>query len=192
MKKLLLTGFEPFGNNPYNPTQNYISTFNKDKIKNWQVELVILPVSYVKVHHFFNELKKFDLRIHLGLASKNKKITIEKFAKNFCSSSEKDNDGVDKLNSIIQTGESKEIVKESLFCEELAKLSNLNINLSLDAGGYVCNYTFYKSLSIDKNAYFIHLPSNEKTSKDYLFTESQAYSSLDLLIMRICSLFDDN
>lgn len=50
MKKLLITGFEPFGEDKINPTQVLINALKEEKFECTQIYLEVLPVSFKKVN----------------------------------------------------------------------------------------------------------------------------------------------
>nr|WP_321164169.1 hypothetical protein [Tepidibacillus decaturensis] len=71
MKKLLLTGFEPFLDFPFNPSQVIANQLNGKTIGQYQVVGKILPVEFsrsakVLLDYFYQE--KPDVVISLGLA----------------------------------------------------------------------------------------------------------------------------
>lgn len=167
-KKLLLTGFGPFGSNTSNPTTDIVKELEGLVVNEFNIISKELPVSYQKLDKLLPEIYQsdtWDAIIHLGLASDQKKITPEKVALNLIDSKNPDNDGECFLDKkIIETGDSlystlpvRKMVK-SLAAEKIPA------EISYSAGVYVCNYTMYHCLHyIQKNNFqipagFIHVP----------------------------------
>lgn len=169
MKKLLVTGFEPFGEDKINPTQVLINALKEEKFECTQIYLEVLPVSFKKVNKFLKELFdkiKPDYAIHLGLAGGRSAISIERVAVNIMDARIPDNDNFQPIDEpIIEDGPSAYFstlpVKEVLY-----ELRNKGIPtvISNSAGLYVCNEVMYLSLYYsDKLGYpaktgFIHVP----------------------------------
>jgi len=160
MDNILITAFEPFNGKEQNSSFEVLNRLNRSfLIKE------ILPVSYEKSKKIMKELiDKYHpkLIINLGEASGEKKLRFEKYAHNYQRSSIEDNDGV-----VINKGI---VVKDGPICLETVLdieglVDNLNEHnipayISLSAGSYICNTTYYTSLYENKNrAIFIHLPN---------------------------------
>lgn len=121
------------------------------------------PVSYKRAKE---ELAKAisnikpDFVLCLGQAGKERKIRIEMLGINYTRGSIPDNDGV-----LFDRGFVKEGGPLALRCnlnieDIVAKLNKIiPCYLSLSAGAYICNTTYYTALDLMKgNALFIHLP----------------------------------
>src|SRR5690606_11237570 len=123
MKKLLVTGFEPFGEDKINPTQVLINAWKEEKFECTQIYLEGLPVSFKKVNKFLKELFdkiKPDYAIHLGLAGGRSGISIERVAVNIMDARIPDNDNFQPIDEpIIEDGPSAYFstlpVKEVLY-----------------------------------------------------------------------------
>lgn len=85
MKKLLLTGFEPFLSFTVNPTMKIVEELNGTKIGSYEVMSRVLSVDFKQsgdqLIHYLKELKP-DAVISLGLAGGRYKITPERVAIN--------------------------------------------------------------------------------------------------------------
>lgn len=159
--KILLTAFEPFGKRNEN---NSLNNLNKINIPN--LDKLVFPVSIVKFLDKFNKIdfKKYDLIIFLGEASCSK-LKIELIARNLLDMKIPDND-----NIIIKN---EEIIKGSPFYlmtnYEISLISS-KYNLSLDAGSFLCNYSYYHLLLRSRSSknLFIHLPQKGDYTIDIL------------------------
>lgn len=169
MKKLLLTGFEPFLSNPINPTMDIVKELHKKIIGEYQITSHVLSVDFEKGPQQFlqyvDEVKP-DLIISLGLAAGNTKITPERIAINV-KDGEKDNSGVAYEDAPIHEN------GETAYFSTLpvrAMVNRLNSTgypaaISNSAGTYLCNNIMYEGLHYankheNVRAGFIHIPAS--------------------------------
>lgn len=157
--KILITAFEPFMNIKTNSSYEALKNLNQ---KN-DITKVFLPV---KLHESFSILKKHidkiqpDIIILCGQAASRSKISIETKAKNVLGPSIDITDEITS-NIIIKDGP---IAYYSNFptVEALSYLlqSDIPVELSNDAGGYICNALYYQVMHNYPNieTVFIHLP----------------------------------
>ncbi|MGE8207061.1 pyroglutamyl-peptidase I [Heyndrickxia sp. NPDC080065] len=172
MKKLLLTGFEPFLGLPINPTEKIVKELQNKNIGQYQIQSVLLPVDFEKGPELLisclNDIKP-DAVISLGLAAGRKKITPERIAIN-CRDGEPDNNGVVMVDSPIYEDEPAGYFS-TLPIREIVQILNENgypANISNSAGTYLCNNIMYTLLNeLNKNnlhipAGFIHIPASHE------------------------------
>ncbi len=185
MKSILFTGFVPFGKNIYNPSETILDFLKKEFTSaDVKVETKLLPVSYQGVDAILNEVdfRDFHQVFMFGLASDRLDVTYESRARNYCDTSKLDNDGQSLSNSCISE-ESKSYLYTSVNLDHLE-----NFQLSEDAGGYVCNYLYYRVLeSLDlkkQDGLFIHLPLSEKSSIQFKITESTCFNQVKSFLKR--------
>lgn len=154
--KILVTAFEEFGNVKGNSSLEVLKRLDiKDKI--------ILPVSYKRAKE---ELVKAVLNIKpdfvlcLGQAGKESKIRLEMLGINYTRGSIPDNDGVLFDRGFVKEGGSLALRCNLNIEDIVAKLNKIiPCYLSLSAGAYICNTTYYTALDLMKgNALFIHFP----------------------------------
>jgi pyroglutamyl-peptidase len=160
-KKILITAFGPFNNVDINPSQ-LVLEYLKDKIEledTSSITYQILEVSYIAVDNFIdNLLENYDWIIHMGVASNNTIPRIEIVAKNLLNG--KDIYGFEPNNHLIQ--DEKEDIQSnfpSQLIDNLLLQFKNELILSNDAGTYLCNYIYYKSLahfSQESKVIFIH------------------------------------
>lgn len=163
-QKVILTGFGPFGEVKENPTQKLIELL-KNEMQNELYQFFILPVSYEYCSEWSS--KNIDsntsLVVHFGVAANSKLIRIERTAKNLIGSSN-DVDGTsgqgkisESDSTIIQTGIDVPELVDSL-CS-----SGMECEVSDDAGDYLCNYIFFKSLQVKSDqVLFVHVPPEKE------------------------------
>ncbi len=167
--KILMTAFEPFGNNQFNST---ITAINNIDLEN--VTKLILPVTYPGAFQYLqsNMAIKPDLIILLGMATSREIVTIEERAINELSFKIPDNNNVTINNQKISLNNSKYLyskVKVDDLVDHLKKY-NYKVEKSIDAGRYICNFLYYKVLEeYNVPSIFIHIPPyKEKVDFDLL------------------------
>lgn len=160
-KKLIITGFDEFGDHKLNPTKECIQHLDS-LLDRENIQPIVLPTSYKRSWEILKtEIETFnpEVIIMLGLAHKATEFSFEKIAINFASATIADNDGVKKMGeTIIQDG--VDGIFTSLHIESILK--NVGGRISLSAGSYVCNSLFFNCLHHmrGKNVEigFIHIP----------------------------------
>jgi len=161
---ILVTAFDSFGNSTTNVSQLVLNklenNFNEKKI----IKKVIPTV--FKKENILNLFKehKFVFLLMLGEDGSRANISLEKVAINYVNARIKDNNGV-KLDDqlILKDGNLAYFTKVDLI-KLINDINSKNFNLSLSAGSYVCNYSYYLALNhVEKNelpinVLFVHLP----------------------------------
>lgn len=164
LKKILITGFEPFAENKVNPSAELMLYLSA---KGYETR--ILPVSYSLLSQELEtlDIQQYDFIFMFGLAAERAAISFERVALNWIESSVLDNTGHAPLPQPIQAGISDAIINKLPLekwlseCEDLG----LNIKMSHTAGTYLCNYLYFKVLLKNKNALFIHIPKENDFDK---------------------------
>lgn len=162
MKKILISGFEPFAGNQSNPTQDLaLSLPNNDFLQS-----IVLPVSFQRGWNTLEE-KIISMKpqwvISFGVAAKRQTIDFERVALNFMDASIPDNDGLLMKETFIDSQFPSCFINELPLNDWTTNLSNeFPVNVSLSAGSFVCNHLYFNLLK-NKDFYnyqtiFIHLP----------------------------------
>ncbi len=168
--KVLLTGFEPFGNSPINPSQNLINVVSDRDFKGVELFKLILPVDKDRAPNLLiNIIKEVtpDTVLCFGLALGRAKISLERIAVNLMDFRIADNAGVKVSDRhIVEGGPAayfSNLPVRSLL--EALQAGGIPAQLSLSAGAYLCNQIFYSMMhyistnELDIKAGFIHLPA---------------------------------
>lgn len=165
--KILVTGFKKFDVYALNSSELVLTNLDR-KIGSFEVEKLLLPVEFeesvrlVKVK--LSEDKNIKFVLMLGQAAGRKKICLERVALNWIESQLKDESGK-KLGpcKICETG--PEAIFSSLDLPNILNVlqkKNFEFEISLNAGGYVCNHLYYEIqkhlLSSGIPGIFVHLP----------------------------------
>lgn len=169
MKKVLLTGFEPFGGSDINSSWETAVRVGQLAPKDVCMETLLLPVSFMRAGKKIREAlkeKRPDVLVMLGQRGKGESIDIERIAINMMDASSSDNDGYHpQEQTIVDEGEAAyfsnlpvKTLRDALLHRGIpARVSN-------SAGLYVCNSTYYNALNeiydqgLSTKALFIHLP----------------------------------
>lgn len=204
MEKIILTGFEPFGPYPYNPTQKSTLDFDGKIFGDKEVLGLVLPCTYDS----WSKLAGFILKtgaskiINTGLSSSVKGVRIETKFKNIMNGKYPDVNGYSPQNiPIIENDRAPEFVKSKAPNKKLFELlieNNIPSEISNDADSFICNSLGYKtSLAVRTSTYltkniFIRIPwTSEYEDKILLeqgkiFLETEKYyKALELLIRNI-------
>lgn len=166
-KRLLLTGFEPFGGRGINSSWELIKGFSGIRDK-YLVETACLPVTHKKARKALDPyLKKFDPHIVVCFGeSPDDFFALERVAINLADfPGRKDNAG----KTVIATPLSKKgpaAYFSTLPLEKIHKAltaKKIPVQYSLSAGAYLCNEIFYHTMQKTAKkkkvkAGFIHVP----------------------------------
>ena len=193
MKKVLLTGFDPFGGEQINPSWEIAKSL---EIKNEQIyiQAVQLPCVFDKsLEGLYRAIQQFkpDIVICLGQAGGRSDISIERVAINLNDAAIADNEGNQPIDTEIipnaptayfSTLPCKAILKE-------LKQAGIPSSISLSAGSYVCNHTMYGLLNYlahnDPNCRggFIHIPYLPEQGVNHRNTPTMSKELLEKGIM---------
>ena len=162
MKKILITGFEPFGGETINPSWEAVKLI-PDIINGAEMIKVPVCVEYEKsgitLKNLISEHAP-DAVICCGQAGGRKAVTPEVCAINRDHAEAPDNAGeTRRYAEIIPGGENAYFT--ALPVEKMVenvKAVGITCAPSFSAGTYVCNHIYYTLLSTMKNGLFVHVP----------------------------------
>ena len=162
MKKILITGFEPFGGEKINPSWEAVKLI-PDVINGAEMIKASVCVEYEKSGEVLKSLiaaNAPDAVICCGQAGGRKAVTPEVCAINRDHAEVPDNGGeVRRYREIIPGGENAYFT--ALPVEKMVdavRAEGLACAPSFSAGTYVCNHIYYTLLGIMKNGLFVHVP----------------------------------
>lgn len=172
MKKVLLTGFEPFLKFKSNPTEAAVNELHGQEIGEYSVSGKVYPVVFDEINErIINDIKEEqpDAVVCLGLAGGRHTIDIERIAIN-CIDGRPDNDGNmpdgEKIDESGPDGLFSSLPIKDL--EAALKKSEIPARISNTAGTYLCNNVMYSALNyireneLDIRAGFIHVPAHHE------------------------------
>jgi pyroglutamyl-peptidase len=166
-KIVLVTGFEPFGMYPINPSQVIAETLNGSTLNDAEIIGIVLPVNFTtSVARAREAIEMYhpDLVISLGLNAKAKVIEVEKIGVNI-KRYPKDDGSWSFPQRIDTQGPFLRIT--SLNTHDIARKirdADIPAKQSFFAGSYICNALFYGLLGYTKDQNlttsigFIHVP----------------------------------
>ncbi len=217
LRRLLLTGFEPFGEVRVNPSWECVKGLDGEV---WGgrvlVRAVRLPVSHERgPARLREEIETFrpDAVAMFGVAQKRSAVSLERVAANRCDAAVKDNDGAAPGGAIDPAGPaSRESTLPLARIRAALEKAGVPVEWSDDAGGYLCNRVFWEARAVYPGpAGFIHVPPFEALGEETLrravraAAEAVAFEEVPLAvaqfapepgdvvgnIARMADLFDD-
>lgn len=174
MKKLLITGFEPFGGEKVNPSWEAVRLL-PDKIGECELIKLLIPVTFADApQKVISAAKKLgaDFILCIGQAGGRKDISVEFVGINLKHASIPDNAGEKPVDEEIITGGKAAYFSTvpSRKMVEAVNKSGVSASASYTAGTYVCNCVLYSLLAeFEESAVkvgFIHIPYLPEQAKN--------------------------
>lgn len=200
MKKLLLTGFEPFLNYPVNPTARIVEELHGMEIGEYRIHSEVLPVDFSLsgdriISHV--EAVKPDAVLSLGLSGGRFKITPERIAINV-NDGAKDNSGYAPVDEPIVEGGADGYFTNMPIRKmvDALKGAGLPAEISNTAGAYLCNHVMYRVLHFvneqrqDMLAGFIHIPASHELAIEHGRVSSWSHDDLKRSIVACIEVLD--
>lgn len=172
MKRLLLTGYEPFLDFKVNPTEEVVRELDGQVIGEYHITGRVYPVVFKEIksyiEHDIDEVRP-DAVINLGLAGNIHTIDLERIAINL-RDGKKDNSGFkpDGEKIELQGPDGMFSTLPIKDIEHKLKEKQIPVRITNSAGTYLCNNLMYSTLFYLKNknlnipAGFIHVPENHE------------------------------
>ena len=173
MKKLLITGFEPFGGEQINPSWEAVSRLPSE-INGYYLTKLLIPVVFGDASEkVISAVKAIspDVILCIGQAGGRSAITPELVGINLRHASIPDNSGYQpKDEPIIAGGDTAYFSPLPIRkIAEAINISGIPSQVSYSAGAYVCNDVLYTLLSRFNNSQtkvgFIHIPYSTEQNK---------------------------
>ncbi len=173
MKKLLITGFEPFGGETINPSWEAVARL-PEQIGEYTLTKRLIPVIFGKAFETVMETASGlcpDVVLCIGQAGGRSAITPELVGINLRHASIPDNDGLQpKDEPILQSGAKAHF--STLPVRKMAEAiaaTRVPSYVSYSAGAYVCNDVLYTLLAhyegSETRVGFIHIPYSTEQGK---------------------------
>lgn len=188
MKKVLLSGFEPFGGEKINPSLELVKRLQEENWDRIEVHVVQLPVvfgdSIQKLQEKIEEVNP-DVVIGIGQAGGRSALSIERVGVNINDAVIQDNAGNQPIDEAIN-----EVGPAAYFSTlpikrmmKAARQAGVPAEISNTAGTYVCNHLMYGILDLlagtEQRGGFIHIPYLPEQVAN---KPKQASMSLEMLI----------
>jgi len=201
--KILLSGFEAFGTDTINPTQELLrdiawlkKALSEANQSDLEIHSVILPVTFqTAAPRLLQEVKQLepDVVLSFGQASGRGKISIERVAINCIDAEIKDNSGLQPRSQEILP-DAPAAYFSTLPIEKIRQAlegAKIPCEISNTAGTYVCNHVFYHLMHAHqfstRRCGFIHVPRfQEQVSRgEPSLSREQTSSALIAIIKAI-------
>lgn len=166
--KILVTGFDPFGEDKINPAIESVKKL-PDEIKGVKIIKLEIPTVYMKSLEEIDEaIKEYnpDVILSIGQAGGRPDITVERVGINVDDYRIKDNEGNQPIDTkIYDDGENAYFSNLPIkaIVENIRK-NNIPASISNTAGTFVCNHVLYGVQYLldkkypNKKSGFIHIP----------------------------------
>ncbi len=187
--KVLITGFDAFNKDTYNPSFEAIKML-PDMINNYEIIKKQLNTKYIDAQSQLELLMSEhhpDFVILCGQAAGREKVSLENVALNVMNSTIFDNANYMPKDEVIIEGGPYAYTSSIDLIKLEKNLNDLNIPtyISYHAGTFVCNSTYYKLLNLINTTYsntqgvFVHVPIIESQLINY--KESTPTMSLEMI-----------
>jgi pyroglutamyl-peptidase len=169
MQKVLITGFEPFGGEPVNPSLEAVKLLATKTFANVEVITKKLPAVFhtsIRILKAVIDEVKPDIVICVGQAGGRNDITVERVAINVDDAKIPDNEGNRPIDArIVEDGPAAywSSLPIKAIVEKMRE-AGVPASVSQTAGTFVCNHTFYGLSHLIATEYpgirggFIHIP----------------------------------
>ncbi len=176
MKRLLITGFAPFGGDEVNPALQAVQAL-PETVGEWQLLKREMPVTFrgaPEALYAAMDEGEPDAVLMIGVAASRGMVTPERQGVNEMTARIPDNDGYQPENEPIVPG-GPEILYSTLPVEDMTEAilaAGVPARLSDSAGRFVCNTLLYSALyRLEQSddpvpAAFIHVPATPEMGLD--------------------------
>ncbi len=171
--RTLLTSFGPFPRCSQNPSRAVADALTASGgSAHGAVEHVPLETSFEQCRHWARNALTDDvgLIVHLGVAMEAGRFRLETTARNLVDPAKDDINGMSVATGVV-VADGPNLLESRLplatLCTDLVS-TGLPVELSSDAGDYVCNFVYYSTLHAiaarrcATRAVFLHLPPLEQ------------------------------
>jgi len=178
MKKVLITGFDPFGGEKINPALEAIKELKNSEFHNIDLRIKEIPTVFYKsikvLEAAIDEIRP-DVVICVGQAGGRSEITIERVAINVIDARIPDNENNQLVDvSIVENGPAAYFATIPIkdIAENIRK-AGIPASVSNTAGTFVCNQLLYGLMHIISTKYnnikggFIHIPYLPEQTLNY-------------------------
>ena len=176
MITILVTGFGPFPGAPFNPTTPLVRDLTRVRRPGLNdVRLVghVFEASYAAVDRELPELiarHRPEALLMFGVATRRKQLSIEMRARNALALLPDASGSVRACRAIAPGASDLRLPAPHQKLLTAARSSGVPVQLSRDAGRYLCNYLCFRGACVVKSsgpklAAFIHVPQLPRTSR---------------------------
>jgi pyroglutamyl-peptidase len=166
-KRILLTGFEPFGGEAVNPSADVAHALHGSIVAGHEVVAIELPCEFERSLVVLDDAIKTHnppLVLALGQAATRNEICVERVAINLDDARIPDNAGAEPIDAPVVWGGPAAYFATLPVKAMVAALREAGVpaSISYSAGTYVCNHVFYwlqhRLTGTEVRSGFVHLP----------------------------------
>lgn len=192
--KILVTGFEPFGGEIFNPSAWLLEKIQADPDLSQFCETLLLPVTFQEAHKPVLEALRnnsYTAWIGFGQAGGRSKICLERVAINWQETNQPDNSGRKPKPGPLSPGADSAYFSLGPLekMKDVLDLAGIPSEISFTAGAYVCNSLYFhvlKSLPPSLWGLFVHVPyvsqqMENKTEKVFMH-EHHVWQAAQLIL----------
>lgn len=189
MKTLLVTAFEPFGEDMINSAERAVAQL-PETIGEWEIHKAIIPVVFGKAAECAiraAEECSADAVLCIGQAGGRDAVTPEMIAINLMHARIADNDGNQPLDTPIRT-DGPAAYFSTLPIRRMAEAgaeTGVAVRVSYSAGTFVCNDIYYRLLDhyagTGVRVGFVHVPYCEGQGEPHIVTAETARALIKII-----------
>ncbi len=166
--QVLVTGFEPFGDNATNISGEVAMQLHGKIVRDCEIISMVLTVDYSGSTKIANLIKneEFSAIVHIGLAESSVKPRIEIRAKDILDFRIPDNSG--RLVSKQEISGNGDLYSTINVDDWDVESMIDSPQISKDAGEFICNETLYHTLANNSKqipCFFLHLPKSQPDAR---------------------------
>jgi pyroglutamyl-peptidase len=191
---ILVTGFDRFGELPFNPTQALVEQLAREPPETNGVALScrVLPTEFDAAARTIETLIR-DVRpavvLGFGVSIRRDNICLERFALNLDDAAIADNAGCIRRGVEIEPGAPAALKTNVDIAAVLGRLGEEGVpaEISNHAGTFVCNHVYYRALRtlaterLRTRCLFVHVPMPTSKPVSQLPTSARPWAMPDLL-----------
>lgn len=166
---ILLLGFEPFGGDAINPSQDVLQALHGKGIAGHRIATAVLPCAFAEALHqtaLALERERPVIALGLGLAATRARLSLERVAINLIDARIPDNAGAQPIDVAVIAGAPSAYFASLPVKAMLRAMLDAGVpaELSLSGGSYVCNAVAFALQHLAVSLYpnlrtgFLHLP----------------------------------
>ncbi len=190
MRKILVTGFEPFGGDSVNPSLEAIRALASHRADGVRIAVAPLPVAARRIMGALRDVvaeHRPDVVIAVGQAGGRAEMSVERIAINVDDFRIPDNEGA-RLVDVPVAADGPDAYFSTLPIKAMVqnmRAAGVPAHVSQTAGTFLCNHVFYALRHLaateypDMRAGFIHVPSLPEQAARH---PGQASMALDTIV----------
>ncbi len=173
-RTILVTGFSPFPGAPVNPTERLVRRLPK-RIGHHRSGVAfvfrVLPTTWAARQDVTDVLRRDlqpDAIVHFGVDGSRRTLNVETRAVNRATRVRPDASGTAPERPELRPGQerSRTATLNARALRDAAATDGAPVQLSLDAGTYLCNATLWDSIGSGIPSIFVHVPSLPRGPRD--------------------------